>query len=99
MRPIKLKMKEFGPYASPTEINFDKLTEGSSLFLISGDTGAGKTMIFDAITFALYGEDSGGLRNSDSLRSTYASDRECGRCRPLPFWSALMSSLSTATER
>lgn len=76
MRPIKLKMKEFGPYASPTEINFDKLTEGSSLFLISGDTGAGKTMIFDAITFALYGEDSGGLRKSDSLRSTYASDRD-----------------------
>ncbi len=75
MRPTKLVMSAFGPYAGVTEIDFEKLgTEG--LYLITGDTGAGKTTIFDAITFALYGRASGDARgeeNTSMLRSTYAS--------------------------
>lgn len=71
MRPIKLVMSAFGPYADRVEINFDRL--GSrGIYLITGDTGAGKTTIFDAITFALYGEASGSSREADMLRSKYA---------------------------
>ena len=59
MRPIKLVMTGFESYKDKTEIDFEKLgTQG--LYLITGDTGAGKTTIFDAITFALYGSPSGG---------------------------------------
>ena len=71
MRPLKLKMSAFGPYAGVTEIDFEKLgTNG--LYLITGDTGAGKTTIFDAISFALYGAPSGNMREASMLRSMYA---------------------------
>lgn len=71
MRPLKLVMAAFGPYAKKTEIDFGKLgTQG--LYLITGDTGAGKTTIFDAIIFALYGEASGSFRDASMFRSKYA---------------------------
>lgn len=67
-------MSAFGPYAGETpEINFENF-EDKGLFLISGDTGAGKTTIFDAICFALYGKTSGTYRDEKNLRSEYAKD-------------------------
>ena len=71
MRPKKLIMSAFGPYAEKVEVNFEKLGQ-RGLYLITGDTGAGKTTIFDAITFALYGEASGENRESFMFRSKYA---------------------------
>lgn len=71
MRPIKLTMSAFGPYAGETIIEMDRLgTQG--LYLITGDTGAGKTTIFDAITYALFGEASGNVRETGMFRSKYA---------------------------
>lgn len=69
MRPQKLTMKAFGPYAEKTEIDFRELDQG--VYLITGDTGAGKTTIFDAIVFALYGEGSGSGRSSEMFHSDY----------------------------
>lgn len=71
MRPEKLIISAFGPYADKTEIDFSKLGEGG-LYLITGDTGAGKTTIFDAITYALYGRASGEVRDPAMFRSKYA---------------------------
>ena len=84
MKPDKLIISAIGPYAGlvPT-IGFNAFSE-KGLFLISGDTGAGKTTIFDAICFALYGTASQAYRDSKNLRSEYAKDSvksyvdECG---------------------
>ena len=71
MKPLRLIMSAFGSYAGKTEIDFTKKQQG--IFLITGDTGAGKTTIFDAITYALYNQTSGGERNGNMMRSQYAT--------------------------
>lgn len=71
MRPVKLVMSAFGPYRGKEIIHFDDLKD-RKLFLVTGPTGAGKTTIFDAISFAMYGEASGDLRSAESLRSQFA---------------------------
>lgn len=72
MRPNKLIMSAFGPYAGKVCVELDKLGE-NGLYLITGDTGAGKTTIFDAITYALFGEASGQTREPSMFRSKYAA--------------------------
>ncbi|MGL4656829.1 MAG: AAA family ATPase [Sarcina sp.] len=71
MKPLKLRIQAFANYAGEQIIDFTELN-GRNMFLITGKTGAGKTTIFDAISYALYGESSGGFRSVDSLRSDYA---------------------------
>lgn len=73
MKPLKLVMNAFGPYAGQEIVDFE-LIGGSGLYLITGDTGAGKTTIFDAIVYALYGRASGKYRKTSSLRSDYADE-------------------------
>ena len=72
MRPKKLTISAFGPYSKETVFDFDKFGKGG-LYLITGDTGAGKTTIFDAVTYALFGSPSGGNREVSMFRSKYAS--------------------------
>lgn len=74
MRPVRLLLSAFGSYAAKTEIDFKHADNG--IFLITGDTGSGKTTIFDAITYALYGETSGGMRSGSMMRSQYAAADE-----------------------
>ena len=74
MKPTKLVMQAFGAYAEQTEIDFTQFEE-KGLFLICGDTGAGKTTIFDAISYALYGEASGSYRDTKNLKSEYVDKK------------------------
>lgn len=74
MRPLKLTISAFGPYGGEVVLEMDKLGN-RGLYLITGDTGSGKTTIFDAICFALYGEPSGNNRRSDMLRSNFADGK------------------------
>lgn len=71
MRPIKLTISAFGPYAGQVELDLDRLGQ-EGLYVICGDTGAGKTTIFDAITYALFGKASGKNVKPEMLRSKYA---------------------------
>lgn len=75
MRPLRLRMSGFGPYRETNIIDMESLGRGG-LYLITGDTGAGKTFIFDAITYALYGDMSGSGRDIKSVRSQYSSESE-----------------------
>ena len=75
MKPVKLIMNAFGPYASRAEVDFQQFGE-NGIFLITGDTGAGKTTIFDAITFALFNKTSGTEREIGTLRSDFAEPKE-----------------------
>ncbi len=81
MIPVRLEMEAFGPYLAPTTIDFSFLEEGR-IFLISGPTGAGKTSMLDAMSFALYGRGTGMLRNDwKALRSTFADEKAQTRIR------------------
>ncbi|SFJ94996.1 exonuclease SbcC [Marinilactibacillus piezotolerans] len=75
MRPLKLVMNAFGPYKGKVEIDFTQLAQ-SSLFLVSGPTGAGKTTIFDAIAYALFDSASGDSRQKDTFKSQFAKDTD-----------------------
>lgn len=75
MKPVQLVLSAFGSYGGTEVVDFEKIKQG--LFLITGDTGAGKTTIFDGISYALYGQTSGQRRDGEMMRSQYApEDRE-----------------------
>ena len=73
MKPIRLEMQAFGPYDEKTVIEFEEMDHG--LFLVTGETGSGKTMIFDAMSYALYGETTGSRRGADSLKSDFTDKK------------------------
>lgn len=75
MKPINLKMCAFGPFPKEVEIPFNKVAE-NGLFLISGETGAGKTTVFDGICYALFGKVSGSFRDVNTAKSDFAKDKD-----------------------
>lgn len=75
MKPVKLTLNAFGPYRGKTVLDFNDL-KGNNIYLICGPTGAGKTTIFDAISYALYDEASGTTRETKSFRSDFASPED-----------------------
>ena len=91
MRPLKLTVSAFGPYAGRVVMDLEQLGQ-QGLYLITGDTGAGKTTIFDAITYALYGEPSGDNREVSMFRSKYAQPDTPTEVEPVsythlaPYW-------------
>jgi len=74
MRPKKLTLSAWGPYADEQIVDFDGISDG--LFLLTGPTGSGKTMIFDGISYALFGVPSGKIRERDTLRSDFAKETD-----------------------
>ncbi|MCR2023539.1 SMC family ATPase, partial [Blautia pseudococcoides] len=82
MRPVELEMEAFGPYADNTLISFEKC-EKAGLFLVCGDTGAGKTTIFDGIAFALYDAASTEVRKPENLHSDYVEKKAMSKVRLL----------------
>lgn len=76
MKPLLLKITAFGPYAKQTTLNFKEDLANQEIFVVTGPTGAGKTTIFDAICYALYGETSGGSRTGKELRSDFAAQSD-----------------------
>lgn len=74
MKPLKITMSAFGSYAGVAEVDFEAAGVEHGIFLLTGDTGAGKTTIFDAISYALYGETSGDQRDGTMMRSQYAKE-------------------------
>jgi len=80
VKPLRLSIQAFGPFAQQQELDFSDLA-GHDFFLIHGPTGAGKTSILDAISYALYGETSGGLREARDMRSHFAAPSLCTRVR------------------
>lgn len=75
MKILKLELNAFGPYVQHTVLDFEKLNQ-AEIFLVTGDTGAGKTMLFDAIAFCLYGDSSGGIRQISQFRAQNASSKQ-----------------------
>ena len=94
MRPLHLAMSAFGPYAGVQMLDLDKLGD-NGLYLVTGDTGAGKTTIFDAICYALYDAPSGDGRSANMMRSTYAEMTVDTSC----IWERSIRSGETRTTR
>jgi ATPase involved in DNA repair len=75
MRPVRLVMNAFGPYRGKVDLDFTEFG-ASSIYLISGPTGSGKTTIFDGISYALYNKASSSVRDTDMLKSQFATDED-----------------------
>ena len=93
MKPIYIEMKAFGSYRDE-KIDFTGKSQG--LFLITGDTGAGKTTIFDAICYALYGETSGGKRSGEMMCSQFAKTGEKTEVVKADMWHCSLQAFLTS---